>query len=218
MRKILSVALLMMAVVLTGCNQEKAQVESYLKAIETSRTEMQSKGKEMQASMQKMQEEMTKGGPFDEKKVKDQLTAFIETVKAEEARVKGLSVPDKCKALHEAVVKDYTTTVALIEKMPSMVGVTKKASEMALKLKADPKKQKEVMLEMRGVQEEMFKFQQEMAPLAKEIQTQEKIIESEQKKLRSEFQLPPLATATPAADAAAQPAATATPVAVPAKP
>ena len=56
MRKILSTTLLLVAVLLSGCNQEKAQVETYLNELKASNDTMKATAKDMEASMTAMQE------------------------------------------------------------------------------------------------------------------------------------------------------------------
>jgi len=206
MRNFLSASLLLLAVMLAGCNQEKAQVETYLKELNASTEKMKATANEMEKSMAGLQGEIASGN-FDAEKIKGKIKEFEDKMKAEKTRVEGLSVPEKCKTLHDTTVKQYDVAIKVLGKTPAMIDIAKKMSDGAAKLKADPKQQKAVMAELQAAQGEMGKIQQEVMALAKEGQELDKTAKEEKKKLEEEFKIAPMATSTPGA----APAASSTP-------
>lgn len=207
MRKILSVTLLLLTVMLTGCNQEKAQVETYLKELQASQDAMKATANEMEKSMAGLQGEIASGN-FDAEKIKGKIKEFEDKMKAEKTKVEGLSVPEKCKTLHDTTVKQYEVAINVLGKTPAMIDIAKKMSDGAAKIKADPKQQKAVMAELQAAQGEMAKVQQEVMALAQEGQKLDTTAKAEKKKLEDEFKIVPAATSTPGA---AAPAASSTP-------
>lgn len=210
MKNAMSVMLVLLAVFLSGCGQEKVQVETFLKELDASEQAMKATAKEMEASMGGLQAEMAQGN-FDAEKIKGQIKAFEEKMKAEKDRVAGLAVPEKCKALHETTVKQYEVAVNVIGKTPAMVDIAKVMTESAAKLK-DPKQKDAAMGEMQSAQTEMMKLQGEIMELAKEGQDLETKAKDEKKKLQDEFQLAaaspsPASAPTAIGDAPAQPPA-----------
>jgi hypothetical protein len=216
MRKIFSASLLLLAVLLTGCSQEKAQVETYLKELKTSNDTMKATAEEMEKSMSGLQGEIASGN-FDAEKIKTQIGDFENKMKAEKTRVEGLSVPEKAKTLHDATVKQYEVAIAVLGKTPGMIDIAKKMSDGAKKMQADPKQQQAVMTELQAAQGDMMKIQTEVMELAKQGQELDKTTKAEKKKLQDEFKIPadetPAPGASPAAGApdAGAPAAGATP-------
>lgn len=204
MRKILSTTLLLAAIMLAGCGQEKAQVTTYLNEIETSTQTMKATAEEMQESMSGLQAEMA-SGKFDAEAVKGKIGEFEQKMKDEKARIEGLAVPEKAKALHEATLKQYDSAITVLGKTMPMIDIAKKMADGAEKMKADPKKAQEVMTELKGAQDEMMALQSEIMELAKAGQEHEKTANEEKKKLASEFGITvpgeTSASATPAAEA-----------------
>lgn len=201
MRKFLSVTLLLVAVVLSGCNQEKTQVETYLKELKASNDTMKATAEDMEKSMGGLQQEIA-GGNFDAEKVKSKIKEFEDKMKAEKGKVEGLSVPEKAKTLHDTTVKQYEVAILVLGKTPGMIDIAKKMSDGAAKLKADPKQQKAVMAELQAAQGDMMKIQTEVMELAKQGQELDTTAKAEKKKLEEEFKIAPEASGTPAAAAA----------------
>ena len=186
MRKILSTTLLLAAVLLAGCGQEKAQVATYINELQTSNKAMKATAEEMQKSMGGLQAEIA-SGKFDAEAVKAKIGSFEQKMKDEKARIEGLSVPEKAKPLHEAALKQYDTAITVLGKTVPMIDIAKKMADGAAKMKADPTKAKEVMAELKGAQEEMMGIQKEVMELAQAGQEHEKTAKEEQEKLAKEF-------------------------------
>ncbi len=213
MRKILATTMLLVAVLLSGCNQEKTQVEAYLAGLKASNDSMKATAQEMQKSMGGLQQQIA-SGDFDPEAIKKQLGEFEEKMKAEKTKVEGLSVPEKCKTLHDTTVKQYEIAINVLGKTPAMIDIAKKMADGAKKLKADPKQAKAVMPELQAAQGEMMTIQGEVMKLAEEGQKLEETAKSERKKLQDEFKIPAEETPAPGASpasAVATPAAVATP-------
>ncbi len=220
MRKFLSTAVLLMAVVISGCSQEKAQVETYLNARQASNDAMKATAKEMESSMSGLQKEI-QAGNFDAEAIKAKIGEFEDKMKEEKGKVEGLSVPEKAKLLQDTTVKQYETAITVLSKTPGMIDIAKKMSDSAQKMKKDPKAAKAVMAEMQESQGEMMKIQQEVMELAKQGQELDKTAKTEEQKLRDEFQLAkpgetpaPVASGAPAAEVVATPAMEMDPAAV----
>jgi chromosome segregation ATPase len=200
MRKNFSVLLLLLVAAISGCNQEKAQVETYLNALTTSNEAMKAIAKEMETSMGGLREEIS-GGSFDAEKIKEKLKGFEGQMNDQKKKVEGLSVPEKCKVLHDTTVEQYQTAIEVLGKTPGMIDIAKKMSDVAEKLKKDPKQMKALQPEMTAAQEEMMKIQMGVMELAKKGQELDGKAKAERKKLEEEFKIPAAATSTPAPSA-----------------
>lgn len=220
MRKILTTTMLLVAIMLTGCSQEKAQVETYLAGLKASNDTMKATAQEMQNSMSGLQQQMATGD-FDAEAIKKKIGEFESKMMAEKTKVEGLTVPEKCKTLHDTTVKQYEVALNVLGKTPAMIDIAKKMADGAKKLKADPKAAKTVMPELQAAQTEMMAIQGEVMKFAEEGQKLEETAKSERQKLQDEFKIPAEETPAPgaspanaAAPADAAPADAATPAAV----
>lgn len=221
MKKFYCATLMLLLLVVSGCNQEKAQVETYLKQLQASNDAMKAVANEMETSMGGLRQEIASGN-FDPEKIKGQIKGFEDKMRAEKSKLEGYTVPEKAKTLHDTTVKQYDVAINVLGKTPAMIDVAKKMSDGSKKL-ADPKQKQAALTEMQGYQGEMMKIQGQVVELAKQGQELQKTAESEKKKLEDEFKLAPAPSATPApaagapaaapagAPAAATPAAPATP-------
>lgn len=186
MRKVLTAVALLMVVLLTGCNQEKAQVTEYLKSVQDSNQKMKTLAEDMEKQMSGLKDEIASGN-FDAEAVKKQITDFSDQMKSEKEHIEGLEVPEKAQALHDATVKQYQLAVDVLAETLPMIDIAKKMTDAAAKVKADPKQAKAVMGELKAAQTEIMELQSKVQKLTEEGKGYEKTAKEEQKKLQEEF-------------------------------
>lgn len=186
MRKVLTAATLLVVMLLAGCSQEKAQVTTYLKALEASNTKMKAIAEDMQKSMGGLQAQI-QSGDFDAEAIKGQISGFADKMKEEKAHIEGLDVPEKAQGLHDVIVKQYQTAIDVLGETAPMIDIAKEMADAGAMMKKDPKKAKEVMEQMKTAQGKMMEIQKKVQELAKQGQDFEEKAKAEQKKLQEEF-------------------------------
>lgn len=197
MRKILCTMVLLLAVALTGCTQEKTQVETYLGELKAVNESVKKQAQEMQQTMMGMQREMS-SGKFDAEKIKGHILEYQDKMKADKARLEAMSVPEKARALHDATVKQYDVTITVIGKIPNMVEIGAKMREVGARGKADGAQRKAAMEELGKLNEQLGASQKELKELTSQAKELEKTARAEKKKLQEAFQLTPDESPTPA--------------------
>lgn len=211
MQKLMSAVLVMIAITLSGCSQEKAQVKAYLAAMDASQEVMKKTAEEMQESMDGLKNEIA-GGTFDPAVIKAKLEPFEKRMADEKAKIEGISVPEKAKTHHGLIVKQYGVAIEVMTKTGPMLDVAKEMADAAAKLKGtkDKKALEAGMKEMKALQEKIVGHQKEVIELANSGKEMDEQAKEERKKLAEMFGLP-VPSETPAGGA--QPAATKSPAA-----
>ena len=186
MRKILIATALLFVAVLTGCSQEKAKVTAYMQALEASNAQMKSIAKDMEASMSGLQAEI-QGGKFDAEAVKVKIVGFSDQMKTEKGNLEGLEVPEKAKALHDLVVKQYQTAIEVLAETGPMIDMAKEMTDATKMVEKDPSKGAEIMAKMQETGGKIQAVQSKVAELAKKGQGFEQQARAEQERLAEEF-------------------------------
>lgn len=199
--------LLFVALVVCGCQNEKTDVEAYLKELHTSKDTLKAAAKEMEASMAGMQRQFA-DGTLDSKLVKEKLTVVVDKIKAEKTRLGAIKLPPKAKTLHDTTMQQYDVAVSVLEKTPSMVELAQKMSAVSKKVKADPKTKKPdpkaqaaAFAEMKEIQTKLMALQSEIGELGAKGRELDVAAKAQEKMLRDELGIAaeptPAMTATP---------------------
>jgi hypothetical protein len=186
-RKVFYTTLLLLGLMLSGCNGEKQQIETYMEQLKSSNDAMKAIVSDMQTSMGVMQKEI-RAGKFDTAKIKANIEEFENKMKAQKARLEGVSVPEKARALQDSTIKQYELFISVVDKTPGMVDIAKRLSD-AVKRGKDPKQKKAALEEMKAANAEMRQAQMEVRKLAKEGNKLNQAAIAEKDKLVKEFGL-----------------------------
>ena len=185
MRNILITATLLF-VFLAGCNQEKVEITTYLGELEASNQKMKDIGQEMQDFTDGLQSKIATGD-FDPQAVKGQVQGFVDRMIAEKEKIEALEVPAKAQGLHEATVKQYQSTIEVLNETGPFLDISVQLTQARKKIEADPKVTAKVMAEIKPVHEELTKLKKKVGEMASQGKEFEQQAAEEQKKLQEEF-------------------------------
>lgn len=188
MRKVLVSITILIAILFVGCNQEKADVTTYLQALEASNLRMSAILDEMQTSTSGLQQEIL-DGTFDPQASKANINTFVERMKEEKAQIAALNVPEKAKGLHEMVLNQNQVAIDVLVVTAPMLDHAKEMADLGRQMKANPKKSREIMAQLQAPRQKMAAIEAKAGELAAQGREYEAKAKEEQKKLQDEFGL-----------------------------
>lgn len=191
MRQSLWVLLVLLgAVTLSGCHQEKNQVETYLREHEASYTAMTALGEELKAVMLEVQAAQA-ADSYQPEDVKGMTRAIETKMRAEKARFEAVVTPEKCQALKTSTLQQYDAVIAVLAKTPAIIDASQKMADSIDALRGAPKEKKqEFLLKLKPIEETLTTLQRENTELASAGSRAQRAAEAEKRRLQEEFGLP----------------------------
>lgn len=197
MQKIGSLALLLLALLLAGCGQEKAEVQAYLAELTASARTMTALGDELTLATAELKKQIV-AGQFDAEKTKSVTQSYWDKMAAEAERFEKVTVPERCQALHQATIEQYQSGLEVLTHAIAMIDISKKLWDVSQKAAGDAKKLAAAQPEVAKLEDEMKTHQMSMMEIARKGQEADTRAKAERKKLEDEFRIPP-ASPSPAA-------------------
>jgi hypothetical protein len=191
------IMLLLLTCGLSGCGKGKAEVEAYLRELTASAQTMTELGDQLTKATSDLKQQIA-AGQFDAEKTKSVTQGYLDKMTAEADRFAQVTVPERCRELHEATMEQYRAGLEVLTHAIAMVDISKKLWDLSQQAGKDAKKLVALQPEVSRLEEEMKARQQSLAEVAKKGQEADTRAKAERKKLEDEFRIPP-APSTPVA-------------------
>lgn len=185
-RRVTSVVLFFVTLVLLGCQQEKARMTDYLKSLESSNERMNALYSELLESIRPIISQVGKD-TLDLSGAQGQVEGSLTRLEAELKTLKGLHPPQQAEALQAAVVKQQEASLELVRQSLPMLGVAAEKSQLLRQIKAKPAKGQEYMPKVKELQKRQDAIKSKSDELARQAAHFEKQVREEQQRLQEEF-------------------------------